>query len=186
MTIEIENLKTEICSVPDCDNALLNKQGKYSGGKGLCSKHYQRFFKYGTTDDPPKKSGVTSPGWKGGRLDARGYVRVWIAPDDPAYPYATAISKSSRYMLEHRLVMSRLLRRPLTKDETVHHLNGVKNDNRPENLELWSKSQPSGQRVVDKIAWAREILLLYRNIFIQADTVTYPISDPSASWNLPK
>jgi hypothetical protein len=40
-------------------------------------------------------------------------------------------------------------------------MNGVRDDNRPENLELWSKSQPAGQRVADKVSWALEILKLY-------------------------
>jgi hypothetical protein len=62
---------------------------------------------------------------------------------------------------EHRIVMEQIIDRPLRSDESVHHKNGVRHDNRPENLELWSKSHPSGQRVEDKVAWAKEILALY-------------------------
>jgi HNH endonuclease len=63
--------------------------------------------------------------------------------------------------LEHRLVMARMLGRPLHPDETVHHRNGVRTDNRPENLELWSTAHPKGQHVSDKIAFAVEMLRRY-------------------------
>lgn len=70
------------------------------------------------------------------------------------YPKGTAI-------LEHRMIMEQHLGRPLRKNENVHHINGVKHDNRIENLELWTRSQPTGARVRDKIAWAKEFLEEY-------------------------
>jgi hypothetical protein len=71
------------------------------------------------------------------------------------------LTRGQTYVLEHRLVMARMLRRQLEDDEVVHHVNGDTLDNRPENLELWSTMQPKGQRFQDKVDWAIEILTRY-------------------------
>ena len=57
--------------------------------------------------------------------------------------------------------MEQHIERSLYPHEHVHHLNGIRDDNWIENLELWSTSQPAGQRVTDKIQWAREFLAQY-------------------------
>ena len=62
---------------------------------------------------------------------------------------------------EHRLAMATMLGRPLRSDESVHHRNGDRLCNEPWNLQLWSRWQPSGQLVEDKVDYAVRLLQRY-------------------------
>jgi len=84
------------------------------------------------------KRGRDTSNWKGGRrLSSDGYIRICQS----SHPNANR----GGYVLEHRLVMEKKLGRYLTKDEMVHHTNGIRDDNRPENLLLENKkTHPTG------------------------------------------
>jgi hypothetical protein len=130
------------CEIRDCD--------RFADARGLCKAHYNRVV---TTGDPRPDEPIRVVEGKG--WISHGY-RVVLVTDDERWLVGGDTSS-----LEHRLVMARALGRPLTENESVHHVNGDRLDNRLENLQLWSRWQPSGQRVVDKIRWAVEILAAY-------------------------
>lgn len=122
----------------DCDKPIVNKNKA-----GKCRSCFNKW-----------RTGTNHHNWKGGTINAGGYRIVYGHKGHPN-------AHSRGEILEHILIMSGHLGRGLVKGETVHHRNGDRADNRLENLELWSSSQPAGQRVEDKIRWAREILALY-------------------------
>lgn len=88
------------------------------------------------------------------RVDSDGYIVIGGYREHPN-------SDRQGKIREHTLVMSEFIGRALLNHEEVHHKNGNRADNRIENLELWSTHQPKGQRVQDKLVWAREIIALY-------------------------
>lgn len=166
------------CSISDCEKPFY--------AKGLCKSHYSRARKYG---DPLGKRLVNADKTCVGdscdnpvfaRELCHGHyqrVRNGVELDRPIgrawreYPYEVTNSKGyvvvvtgrrlSDRIPKHRLVMEQYLGRPLLNHESVHHRNGDRSDNRLENLELWSTSQPYGQRIADKIRFALEIIEMY-------------------------
>jgi len=130
---------TKLCLIEGCDGPAYTSN--------LCSKHYQRKesrargVRERVKGDPGK--------W---RKNSKGYVlrERWSF-------------ECNRKVTEwqHRMVMEGAIGRALFAHEEVHHRNGMRDDNHLENLELWSTSQPKGQRIEDKIAWAKELLEQY-------------------------
>ncbi len=89
------------------------------------------------------RAGENNPMWKDGRYRTmQGYIDIRLYPDDPYY---TMTSKRWHYCREHRYIMAQSLGRCLTSKEGVHHKNGIKDDNRLENLELMVKTQNRGE-----------------------------------------
>ncbi len=151
----------KLCKETDCNKEIKNKMRK------LCGYHYQKFLH----DNNPK---CTIEGCDNGieankvcRIHYRmyrrygRYERVKRPAGSGSYSKDGYIRKQGTF--EHRLVMEKQIGRKLYPGETVHHKNGVRDDNRIENLELWIFSHTPGQRIPDAITWAKEIIHRYDN-----------------------
>ncbi|MEV7034570.1 HNH endonuclease [Streptomyces sp. NPDC093272] len=113
------------CKADDCDRPV--RRNRNGHGMGYCEGHY------GSSGGR-----YVTPGTKYKQRD--GYVLIK--------------RENGQIISEHRAVMEEHLGRPLLRGENVHHINGVRDDNRIENLELWYSPQPYGQRVEDLLRYA--------------------------------
>jgi hypothetical protein len=149
-----QRTKAEICECSHCGKEFpraIAVKKRYK--KQYCSKPCSN--KGNREAQSITKRGENNPAWKGGRIkDGNGYIKV----KSYDHPFA---SKHHKHVAEHRLVMEKHLGRYLTKNETVHHKNGIRDDNRIENLQLMHSAHPAGQTPKDLVEWALKIIELY-------------------------
>jgi HNH endonuclease len=125
--------KKIICHFDDCDRKAL--------AKNYCQAHYYQLQRGGSLR--PIRGRVIGPGW----LDKKGYKIISVN------------GKSKR---QHRHIMEQHLGRSLYENETVHHKNGVRTDNRIENLEIKVGAHTQGITIRDALSYADEIIDRYR------------------------
>ena len=143
----LANFSQVNCSVDGC--------AKNAMALHLCQNHYAKLKKHGSPTGGTVQDG-RSKEW---HIRKGGYVIKF----DRENPHG---NRTTGIVMQHRQVMGEAIGRPLDRTENVHHKNGDRADNRLENLELWVRSQPAGQRVSDQVKWAREILEKYGGIGI--------------------
>lgn len=126
-------------------------------GKKYCSRESERvkkrkrsreYFRInaGIPLDTPLMKAPNGSGY----ISPRGYVYFCVKENGKRKPRAV-----------HRVVMENHIGRKLKRKESIHHINGIKSDNRIENLEIWNSNHCTGQRLEDKIKWCIDILEEY-------------------------
>lgn len=126
------NTNTILCEITSCNKRV--------AALNYCDTHYRAFKRNG---DPLVRQQAAAGA---GCIKPDGYKRTTINGKNSA---------------DHRIIMEQSLKRELLKEETIHHLNGNRSDNRLENLELWNTRQPKGQKICDKLFFCLELINLY-------------------------
>lgn len=121
-----EVIPQELCAIPGCNRP--------HSAHNLCQTHLKRQDRGSDLNKPILVK--APPGT--GHTNKDGYRIIFV---------------DGHNIREHRWVMQQMIGRKLYRFENVHHKNGIRDDNRPENLELWVKTQPAGQRLEDLVAF---------------------------------
>ena len=138
-------LKTAVGQCAQCGAQFLAPHNRENRQTLYCSRKCGVTATYAAMD-PSERTYDKARAWRGGRQVRRGgYIFVTAPTDHPSIQ-----GTQQRYIPEHRLVMEATIGRYLKSDERVHHKNGIPNDNRPENLELWVHGHPPGQRIEEQ------------------------------------
>ncbi len=140
------------CSRPECNNEFprTTASARRWNNKIYCSNSCLGKMGKGR---PSSSIGEKNHSWKGGKNKLKnGYIKIY----KPNHP-----NNVQKYVLEHRLVMEEYIGRYLLPHETVHHRNGIRDDNRIENLELWTNKHPIGCRTEELIIYAIELLKIH-------------------------
>lgn len=143
------------CEVDECERPIRNPSAT------MCNAHYLRWRKGSDLATPVRHVGPRGAGY----VNKDGYHKL---------------SRNGKSVPAHRVVMEGLLGRDLHPWENVHHKNGIRGDNRPENLELWVTPQPRGQRPEDLAVW---VVQNYPDLVYQAQAdATGPIYEEITAY----